>query len=308
LTTGDVLTAETLLADFCVVSDAERATMGKPLKVPAAAALDPDARAAFIEAHDVLNGKAQDVFASIPTLEYERTTLAGNLARYAAESKVAELTASLEAYAKHEKKPDVTSMMEVLHIAQGAYGSTTAASDRYHPEMSAWAKKISGKPDKAVAQAHALAYGFYTQGGGTNYRGRLWTIHDACKAKACDCIRASQMMASAYANAGYGGIHPIRICRGNFQQKAVGLSGHTFVCLDAGSKDVCLDPLLKRTFLQPFEKMHARDRTVVSVAKGYRSLESFVSGQLRFPQGPVRAVQLRVPYYHLKREGFSEGH
>jgi hypothetical protein len=237
---------------------------------------------------------------------YERTALNSNLRRYVAEKKTAELGASLRAYAKHEAKPDVRGMMEMVHIAQGAFGSTTSAGDRYHPEMMSWAQKLAGKPDKAVAQAHALAYGFYTQGGGRHYRGRLWTIHDAQKAKATDCIRASQMLGSAYANAGYTGLHPVRICRGNLRQKAVGLSGHTFVCLDAGAKNACLDPLLGRTFLGPFEKMHENDRTVVSVAKGYRTLDSFVSGQIRFPQGPIRGVQLRVPYYGLERKGFPK--
>jgi hypothetical protein len=172
--------------------------------------------------------------------------------------------------------------------------------------MVAWASKLSGKPEKALADAHGLAYGFYTQGGRSNYRGRLWTIHDAQKAKATDCIRASQMMGSALANAGYPGIYPVRICRGNVRQKIAGTSGHTFVCARVGRKNVCLDPLVGRAFLKPFEKMHENDATVISVAMGFRSLDSFVTGRFRFPQGPMKPVQLRIPYYGLVRKGLEE--
>ena len=306
VTLGDALTCETMLADFLVVSDVERTVMGKTDASERCFAVTPEERSTFVRMRDALSGKAKDVFAAIPLEPYERTALNSNLARYVREKKTAELTASLRAYAKHHAKPEVRSMMEVVHIAQGAFGSTTSAGDRYHDEMVAWSGKLSGKPDKAAARAHALAHGFYTQGGRRHYRGRLWTIHDAQKAKATDCIRASQMMGSAYANAGYTGLHPVRICRGNLKQKIIGTSGHTFVCVQVGRKNVCLDALMKRTFLKSFEKIHAGDRTVVSVAKGYRTLDSFVSGQFRFPQGPVRGVQLRVPYYHLKRKGFQE--
>ena len=305
LSVSDALMTELMLCDFFIVTDAESAAMGKKGTVPFFAVL-PGHRAGFVKIHDALPKHAQTVFASIPTTDYELSAFNANLWRYGREKQIDNLIESLKHFAKREKKPSVTTMMEVIHIAQGAFGSTTSAGDRYHAEMIAWSKKLKGKPEKAVAQAHALAYGFYTQGGRARYRGRLWTIHDAQKAGATDCIRASQMMGSAYANAGYTGLHPVRICRGNVRQKIAGVSGHTFVCAELGKKNVCLDPLMKRSFLRPFEKMHAGDSRVLSVAKGYRTLDSFTSGAIRFPQGPLKPVQLRMPYYMLERKGFKE--
>ena len=304
LSIGDALMAELLLCGFFTVSDADAPVMGKPgARCPE---VIPACRAAFVKVCDALPKNARVIFEAIPTTDYELTALNANLWRYNREKQLDGLIGSLKRYAKRRTKPSVTEMMEVIHIAQGAFGSTTSAGDRYHVEMVAWSKKLKGKPEKAVAQAHALAYGFYTQDGRTRYRGRLWSIHDAHKAGATDCIRASQMMGSAYANAGYTGLHPVRVCRGSVGQKLAGTSGHTLVCAHLGKRNVCLDPLVKRSFLRSFDKTHARDRGVLSVAKGYRTLDSFVTGEMHFPQGPKKFAQLRVPYYNMERKGFPK--
>ena len=86
------------------------------------------------------------------------------------------------------------------------------------------------------------------------------------------------------------------------EQKMVGVSGHTYLCLRSGRKNVCLDGLVGNKPLKSFEKMHARDRSAIVVARGYRALHSHVAAELLFPQGPVKSVRLRMPYYGIKRK------
>ncbi len=155
----------------------------------------------------------------------------------------------------------------------------------------------------AIALAHELAYGFYTWDGKPHYQGRIWTLHDAFRVKAVDCIRISQLIGCIYANAGYSGLHPVRIGRGNYAARAIALSGHTFLDWTDGRRDMCLDGLVKSCWQKPFEAMHARDNQVVSFARGYRSLATWVAGEILFPQGPMKTVRLRVPYCDLERRG-----
>ena len=305
LATHDALAAEVLLCDLLATSAGDSAAMGKLKPGDDALNVIPTHRAAYAKVRDALPPKARAVLSQTPKTPYELSAFNSNLKRYDEEQHLDQLIATLKRYASQYSKPTVTQMMEVIHIAQGAYGSTTAAQDRYHKQMVEWAARVKGTPEQAIEKAHDLAYGYYTRDGGGHYRGAIWTMHDVFEAGSLDCIRGSQMIGDIYVNAGYAGLHPVRVCRGNRKQKMVGTSGHTFCCVHLEGRNVCLDSLIGRAFLKPFEQTHARDRGVLSVAKGYRILDSYATGEFRFPQGPFKTVQLRIPYYHLERNGLD---
>ncbi len=305
LCTTDTLMCEMLLCDFMKTSEADAAVMGKAGMEVDELAVVPAHRVAYAKVRDGIPSGAQKVFKMIPDTAYELSMLNSNLWRYDDEKKVDELIGSLGRYAKQDRKPTVTQMMEVIHIAQGAYGSTTSPGERYHKQMAEWAETVKGTPEKAIETVHSLAYGFYTKDGGRHYKGAIWTMHGVFEAGSMDCIRGSQMMGSTYANAGYAGLHPIRICRGSLAEKIVATSGHTFVCLLEEKRDVCLDSLVSRAFLKPFAQMHAGDGGVLSAARGYRTLDSYASGEMYFPQGTWKAVRFEIPYYGIRREGLE---
>ncbi len=114
------------------------------------------------------------------------------------------------------------------------------------------------------------------------------------------------MIGSTYANAGYVGLHPVRIGRGKLREGAIAINAHTFLCLDAGKTDACYDGLVGDRERASYAKIHRGSRNVVSCAKGYRALAGWVAGRIYFPQGPLDDVQLRIPYLKMKRKGFSQ--
>ncbi len=298
----DALMVDYLLADFYQISETETAAMGRMSQQETLFCVMPAYRSAFAE---LMRAQAKDkhreLLAQIPLTRYEISTLNGNLWRYAEENQVESLAESLNRFFKQYRNPDVCTVMEVIHISQGAFAASTSAADRYHPKVVAWAAEVEGKPEKAAQAAYELVHQWY--GGQKNYKGGLWTLHASLAAGKTDCIRISQMIGCIFADAGYAGVHPIRICRGNLQMKAFG-NAHTFLNFDFGKKNLCYDGLLKNGGLKPFETMHAGDNKILSCSKGYRSLAAFVGGEIYFPMGPHKPVQLRLPYYGLARDGF----
>jgi hypothetical protein len=303
--THEALMVDHLLCDFYAVSDADAAAMGKLDAKGEHFAVTPARRGSYEKILEKAAKTAKPVFLAIPATKYEISAFNSSIWRYEDEKQVDNLIESLARYAAACRVPAVCSMMEVINVCQGAWGASDSATDRYHPQINDWAAKVKGTPDAAAVACHKFVYDFYTAGGKPHYKGMIWTLTDAFKAQALDCIRASQMIGCIYANAGYWGLRPVRIGRGNVQQKMIALSGHTFVDADLGAQDVCFDGLQKGAPLKPYEKMHAGDQQVLSCARGYRVLVGFVAGNIYFPQGPLGPVQLRMPHYNLVRKGFK---
>ncbi len=301
----DGLMVEHLLCDFFTVTDKDAAAMGALEAKETHFAINPSRRDAYKRLASALPAKAKKAFADIPATKFELSAFNSSIWRHEDEGCLDDLATSLKRHAARYRATSVRQLMEIIHVDQGAWGATGSAKDRYHPKVKEYAAQVKGTPDLAAKQAHDLAYSFYTTGGRANYRGRIWTLHDMLKGGSGDCIRISQLIGCIYANAGYCGVLPVRIGRGNVRLKMLATSGHTFVDFDFGAADRCSDGLKKRDFLKPYAQMHTGDRKVLSCARGRRSLMSFVTGEIYFPQGPIKAVQLRMPHYGMERKGFE---
>jgi hypothetical protein len=187
-----------------------------------------------------------------------------------------------------------------MHVLQGAYYASESAADRYCDAVVEAAEKVKGKPKEAPVEAHKAAYEIY--GGGKNYQGGIQSLAEACRIHKMDCIRASNLLGAIYANAGYVGMHPVRMCRANPQDKTMGYNGHTITCVIDGKKSRTLDPLTPKAG-PSFESVYKSTKEAASVSLGYRCLNSYMAGKFYFPNNGMKDVQLNMPHYGLKKMG-----
>ncbi len=299
----DVLTIEHLLIDFYTVGKKDIAAMGKVGWGEAILAVTPARRGACRKILNALPARARPKFRKILQSDYELSAFHSNIWRYEDEGELDNLIRSLKRYVSNYPSPTAKSMMEVIHIRQGAWCATSAAADRYHPKLLEWAGKVKGKPRDALLTAHGFAHELYSRGG---YQGSVKTLNDALKDGRMDCIRISQMIGCIYADAGYVGLHPVRVGRGSIRQKKVATSGHTLLSAIFEDGEVGVEGLGAPGFGKPYAERYKGNPRVLSCSRGYRALYGWVAGEIYFPQGPIGPVQLRIPYYSIERKGFSK--
>ncbi len=298
----DVLTIEHLLIDFFTVSTKDAAAMGKVGGDAVLLTVTPARRGACRKILNVLPARARPTFRKILRSDYELSAFGSNIWRYEDEGKLDNLIRSLKRYVSNYPSLTVGSMMDIIHIRKGAWCATSTATDRYHPKLVEWAGKVKGKPRDALLTAHGFAHELYSRSG---YRGNVKTLNDALKDGRMDCIRICQMIGCIYADAGYVGLHPVRVGRGSVREKKVATSGHTLLSARFGDKDFCVEGLGAPGFGTPYAERYKGRPGVLSCSRGYRALYGWVAGEIYFPQGPIGPVQLRIPYCGIERKGFG---
>lgn len=298
----DVLMVEHLLVDFYTVSRADTVAMGKGGDA-ALLTVTPARRSACRKILAALPARARPIFRKILRTDFELSAFGSNICRYEDEGRLDDLIRSLKRHVANYPDTTVGSMMEIIHIPKGAWCATTTATDRYHPKLIEWAGKVQGKPRKAFLTAHGFAHKLYSRGG---YQGSVKTLTDALKNGRMDCIRISQLIGTVYANAGYIGLHPIRVGKGSVREKKVATSGHTLLSVKFADGEVGVEGLGSPGFGTPYAQRYKAAPNVLSCSRGYRALCGWVAGEMYFPQGIIKSVQLRIPYYGIKRKGFSK--
>lgn len=301
---NDAFMTEWLLSDFLTTTNSEKSILANRQSELSMTPLLITCRKGVSKIISELSEPLQKMFRTIPITEFESSALNSNLLRYQSENQLGHLISSLQQYGSRQGNPTVTGLMEVLNISQGAWHSSTSAGDRYHPQLIDWSTMLPPKQSDAVLRAHELARSCFANG----LKGNIWTLHETIVARQYDCIRGSQLITTLLANVGYSGLHPVRWSAGNLQAKAIATDGHTFTTME-GDTALSFDSLKPPALLAPFEtfplpvhRFQGNDYPkILAFEKGYRSLMGFVSGVILLPQGPPADVQLRVPYYGMKR-------
>ena len=295
----DIAAADQLLSDLLILDDAKIRTMGTLAPNAIGVEIAPGFRSAFFNVRDGLPPAIRSLFETIPDQDWELGIFHANIWIWADEDRLDDLIATLARYQRNYKKPTFQGMMEIMHVRQGAWGSSNTIKDRYHPKIMEWATELQAsktspmKPEGAAQLAWRRSNEFY----GGKYAGAKWTLTEAIDARQLDCIRISQMIGCIYANAGFPGLRPVRIHRNS--KNRMPLTGHTFVDVLFGEKDDLKDGLDKAS-LGTFDAYIKGKTDLWSVERGYRSLAGYTSGEIYLPNAKTM-VTVRMPYYGLVR-------
>lgn len=302
----EAVMVDRLLRDVMLTTDEEKMVMSGPTP----RWLWPVAVTNRAAAAELIEGVPRRLSAALKLItssKYELSSFNAAIWRYADGGKTGDLRESLLKFVVGKEEIDFRAVMEIIHLPQGAWGATNnTASDRYLANLAEWSDSLSGPPEEALKKAHKLAYDFYMADGEKHYRGGIMTLKEVFETGYLDCIRISQLMGCVFADAGYSGLHPVRIGRGDFKKKVIAASGHTFVCLGDYPGGDCLEGLSGKGWTGRYGEIYKNSEEVLSCGKGYRSLCSWVSGEMYFPQGPLEPVSLRIPYLNIERKGLPK--
>jgi len=269
----------------------------------AAVNLPPDLREAFLELRSHLspaNRKTWDRAAAMP---FERGFMANMIFRAQASQVVDRLGMVLERFDSLHPQATVAEMMDVLPYRAGLGMAGYEWADRYDARLiDAAANLAATDPHEALRAARRFQYGVY---GGDKYQGMVLSLRKALDTGRMDCIRATDMIAATYRNAGWPGFRLIRFCRGT--------SGHSVAAAESGNggrtRTEIVDGLFapgKAEGTWPDEYFTRDDGTwaVELFARGLDSQVYLGAYILRGPQAGT-LVRARVPYLPGHQEAES---
>jgi hypothetical protein len=206
-------------------------------RTPGSAWVPPEERDAFLQLRSVLSPDNQRTWDLAGESPYEHAFLVNMLFRARSVGTLHDLQTVLKACDAHNPRADVGALMDVLMYRGHSFAGIEWA-DRFQPQLTAAAAKIApGQTDLAAARAAwQWTNQFYRP---VNY-GLTLTLRDALDQRKLDCVRATDMIATIYRDAGRGRMGNVRWCSES--------SGHSLAAYlgpdDPRSKPLVLDGLM----------------------------------------------------------------
>ena len=248
-----------------------------------AIALPPRVRATFLALRSKLKVANQAMLDQAAAAPWHRAWLTSTIDRAQIASYNTALIEVMGRYEARNPKGGLNGLLDVLHNRGDAFAGMDWA-DRFRPELMDPMAKVGGGVQNALKAAHALCQAHFK-----TYKGFIFTMGQSLASGQMDCIRATDIIAAAYRNAGYGGYFSIRMSRM--------VNGHTIAGAEvAPGKVITADGLLKG--FAGTEWHQAADAQSVSIELYARGLShyAFVSGLVLSGANSKKSLTTPVPW------------
>jgi hypothetical protein len=190
---------------FGLPDDDRRALALDSLRTPGALWISPAQREAFLRLERALSTVNRDVLNRAARTPYETTYLNAMLDRAQRSDTIDQLIESARRFDVQNPQATVSQLMEVL-MYRGHSFAGLEWGDRYHASLVDEASRLGNSDVAAFEQACARTNNFYKQ---STY-GRTFTLREALEKKCLDCVRATDMVAAMYRDAGHSNLGHVR--------------------------------------------------------------------------------------------------
>jgi hypothetical protein len=205
--------AEGLLRPPSVWAISADETAGILAEAPGAVWMPPDLRASYAKWRAALSPANRRTLDAAAALPFERSFLANMLHRCRSAGTVENMAAVLARFSARRPAAAAWEILDILPYRAGLAMSGIEWGDRFDPRVMKMSVGLeANSPRDALLEARRMQYEVY--GGSKNYKNLVLTLRKALDTRQMDCIRATDLIAALYRNAGWPGFLHVRWCYG----------------------------------------------------------------------------------------------
>ncbi|MGD9645971.1 MAG: hypothetical protein AB7U73_09670 [Pirellulales bacterium] len=182
--------------------------------------ISPAQRSAYLQLERALSAANRRVLRRAARTPYEATYLNAMLDRAERSETLDQLLLAARRFDATHTQATVPELMEVLMYRGHSFGGLEWG-DRYHAALVDEAAHLDRSDLIAFEQACVRTNNFYKQ----SVYSRTFTLRESLERKQLDCIRATDMIAALYRNAGHAGIGHVRWSCENFGHSVAAILG-----------------------------------------------------------------------------------
>jgi len=274
---------------------------GEPA-APGAVWVPPDLRTSYGLLRGVLSGANQGSWDRAAAGPFDRSYLTNILFRMTRAGAVLDLAVTLKRFDRTHPAASVPQLMDAVFY-RGEPCSGLVWRDRFDRRLMQVAGRMPRGCPAALRSAQSAAHGLF--GNWSNYAGRVWSLRHALDRRKLDCLRATDLIAALYRNAGHAGVRVVHL--------SCGVATHTMAAAELGTaadrRVVVADPFAapraERTWPGAFyggyawPKGYPGDLAPPFTAElSVRGLDNYVFAEGYVIRGPKAGTLIRaaVPY------------